>query len=276
MRKIVWSLILIIVVGVIAFFQYKHFTPPSYTEMSLDEALVHYIERFDDNYLSQPEKDALKSLVNDSLFVKPGHGGSRLHVSTPDEYGVYLDASLFDSDNLNPSYATKSLANNPDNFMLIITLVHENQHRKNLVHMDSPLLRGPITDPVATFTLDALLEYHAYKAEFKTWKAWNQRNGFALPGCNIHKQGKWTRADTNELTPEQYGYGMAMYLFWESQLPIAQRHLPDTPNATAVFKSQVKSNVINDLSDSQGEVFYYGDSFLDGILYCPDEGFPGK
>jgi len=276
MRKIVWLLILNVVVGVIAYSQYKNYASPSYTEMSLDEALAHYVEHFDDDYLSQPEKESLKSLIDDSKTVELEHGGSRLSGSIPDEYDLYLNASLFDADSLSPSAATENLAKNPDNFMLILTLIHENQHRKDLQTMDSPLLRRPEKDLVKAHTLGTMLEYFGYKKEFEIWKQWNDRHNFELPECNVHNNGGWTRVNSNELTPEQYGFGVAMYMFWKSFLPAAEQHLPDSDEAKESFKNQVRINVINELQALESNTLKYGASFLDNILYCPDEGFSSR
>lgn len=276
MRKIVWSLILIIVVGVIAFFQYKHFTPPSYTEMSLDEALVRYIERFDDDYLSQPEKDDLKSLVNNSLFVGLEYGGSRLSGSIPDEYGLYLNASLFDADNLDPGIAAQSLAENPDNFMLILTLIHENQHRVDSEVMDSSLLFKHEEETVKSFTLATLFEYFGYKKEFVVLTRWNERYDFPLPKCKIYDGGAWLNINAEEMTAEQYGFGMAMHYFLNGMAPHADEFLPDTRNVRMTFRNTVRKTVLSEVKRSTGELQQYGKGLLEGMLQCPDGGFPNK
>lgn len=269
MRKIVWSVI--IVVGVIAFFQLKNFMSPSYTEMSLDDALVHYIERFDDDYLSQPEKDELKSLVDDSLFVGLEHGGSRLHWSTPDEYGVYLDMSLFDTDSKTPSAATESLANNPDNYMLILTLIHENQHRKDLEVMGVSLLSKHKEETVQSFTVATLLEYFGYKKEFEVLSRWHERNGLPMPQCKIYDGDAWLNVNSEEVTADKYGFGMAMHYFFNGMAPKADEFLPDTRNAKLAFRYAVKQAVLSEVHRSTGTDKNYGAGLLGGMLDCSSD-----
>lgn len=269
MRKIIWSVV--IVVGVVAFFQYKNYASPSYAEMSLGDALIHYVERFDDDYLSQPEKDSLKSLISDSLFVKLEYGGSRLRWSTPDEYGLYLDTSLFHTDSLNPSAATESLAENPDNFMLILTLIHENQHRMDLEVMDSSLLFKHEEETLKSFTFATLLEYLGYEKEFELLTRWNDRHGFPLPQCKVYDDGTWLNISTSELTAEQYGFGMAMHYFLNGMAPNADELLPDTRNARIAFRSAVRETVLSEASRLNEGQREYGSGLLNGVLQCPGE-----
>lgn len=272
MRKIVWSVTLIVVVGVIAYTQYEKYALPSYTAINLKEDIAYYVEDFDDDYLSKSEKQSLKSFINDSQFVRLEYGLSRLDWVTPAEYGLVLNASLFGANDLNPSNATQSLSDNPDNFMLIITLIHENQHRVDLEVMDSSLLFKHKEETVKSFTLGALLEYFGYKKEFELWARWNDRQGFPLPQCKIYDGGEWLNINAEEMTAEQYGFGMAMHYFLNGMAPHADEFLPDTRNARIAFRNTIRKTVLSEIKGSSGEPHKYGKGLLEGMLQCTNEG----
>lgn len=276
MRKVAWSAALVIISGVIAYSQYENYASPSYTEMPLDAALVQYIERFDDDYLSQPEKDSLKSLINDSFFVGLEHGGSRLHWATPDEYGVYLDTSLFNTDNRNSTAATESLESTPDNSMLILTLIHENQHRRDLEVMGTSLLSKHEEEPVESFAFATLLEYFGYKKEFEVLTRWHERHEFPLPQCKINNGGAWLNINTEEMTAVQYGFGMAMNYFFNGMAPHADKFLPNVDKQRLAFRGSVRQSVLSEVKRSSGDLHEYSNGLLGGMLQCPAEGFPNK